>query len=122
MRYMMPGICCGQGESPTQLFLLPFLFILMIAGTTMADESSGVGVAPVGAGSLPGRLFEDGTVCLGEAKTPSTCGKILFTLPGDVRKKVRTVIGRPFMTPDSHFEDFFKPSSQFPEFGGFFLS
>ena len=35
-------------------------------------------------GSLPGRLFDDGSVCLGEASTPAQCQTILLTLPAEI--------------------------------------
>jgi hypothetical protein len=66
---------------------LLFLLILLAAGHARAGEPSGQSVAPIGVGSLPGRLFADGTVCVVAAKDPTRCEKILLKLPDEIVKK-----------------------------------
>lgn len=51
------------------------------SGRLRGPHPSGPGVAPIGVGSLPARLFPDGTVCIVAANNPSQCTKKLLTGP-----------------------------------------
>jgi hypothetical protein len=71
------------------IILLLVLLSLLTPSQSMAVESSGPGIAPVGVGSIPGRLFSDGTVCIVDAKDTSRCEKMLFKVPQEIMKKVK---------------------------------
>jgi hypothetical protein len=65
-----------------------FLFLLVALGLLSVHDSSAAKVrpTPLGEGSLPARLFPDGSVCLVDANNPSVCGKRLVRIPRRVMK------------------------------------
>ena len=67
---------------------LAFLFLISVFGFLSANDSSATTInsIPLGEGSLPARLFANGTVCLVDATKPSVCRKKLVKIPQRVRK------------------------------------
>jgi hypothetical protein len=66
--------------------LLLFSCIVAIGLLSNCDAIAATGRPAVGEGSLPSRLFPDGTVCLVSPKKPLVCGEWLFKIPQSLRK------------------------------------
>lgn len=67
------------------LFLLLFFNSFVWSYIPEANAAT-LNPEPKGKGSLPSRLFPDGTICLVNEETPCSCLKKLVTLPKIVRK------------------------------------
>ncbi len=108
MRRITPGKDMRRHWSTISLTPLLFFLTLVTAGYARVGEPSGAGAAPSGMGSLPGRLFPDGTVCLTAAKDSARCDKILFKLPDEILTKNVSLIFPCISLPCRPENNFFK--------------
>lgn len=67
---------------------LPLLLFFIVAIGLLSDHDSiaATGHPSLGEGSLPSRLFPDGTVCLVDPSKPRVCGKWLVKIPKRIMK------------------------------------
>src|SRR3989339_950618 len=66
---------------PTKLLFHLFLLICLVALSSRDLSAATVDPIPLGKGSLPARLFPNGTVCLINERKPSVCLKSLVQIP-----------------------------------------
>ena len=72
--------------SQSKLSFHLFVFVIFSLFSTYELWAATIDSIPIGKGSLPARLFPDGTVCLVDDNNPSVCQKKLVTIPRRVMK------------------------------------
>ncbi len=66
--------------------IFSFVLVALIVLPTGGVNAATIDPAPLGKGSLPARLFPDGTVCLVDSNRPSVCRTRLVKIPREVKK------------------------------------